>query len=939
LKIAAPRTEILVVDGNDPTANHLREMLSKKGYMAHRAFSLAGAQKITNGAASNLVILLDAGLAAASGREGLKWLGNGRRSGRIPVILMGAVNEFSELLGWFEPGTIDFIRKPVLKGELCARIETALALKNTQEELDRFLSIAEVRDLSHSKKVEEVLYFIAQAKRSESGGEFLDKLVAFLCSCLNMDVAFVSELSPDCRRARVVAMCCEGTYSAPVEYEIEGTPCEQVVAGKTFVYKSKVAEAFPKYTFMKERGIESFAGVLTFDSKGMPLGIVAVMSKCALDDTSLIENVLQIVAFRTAHEVEYQRSQSEILEERNFSLALLSCLPGISCVFDEKGIPVFWNRNMEEVFGTGWLLKKDGSFGTSLVAKKDIEAAKAELAKVWNHGEGSVELNLISKEGAEIPYLVSATRIDHEQKGFILCMAFDISGQKHTESALRKLAQAIEQAKEAVIITSPAGDIQFVNPAFEQMTGRSSGEVTNANLKDLVCSSNQGEIIDEILKSAGESDTWHGKLSCRSASGREFTVEATFSAVRDESGTVVNFVSIQRDISKEEELLARLAIAQRMEAIGTLAGGIAHDFNNILTAVIGYTQLSTMESKDNERLKSYLGEVLKAGERAKELVRQILSFSRQAPDEKKLLNMRPLVGEVLKLIRASLPASIAIKTQNESRSAVMADPTKIHQVLMNLCTNAGLAMKDGGELYVELSDIEVDKKLASSIPNLVEGSYVCLIVKDTGHGIPPNIIDRIFEPFFTTRPQGEGTGMGLSVVHGIVRGHGGAIYVESEAGKGTAFHVYFPRFDKQQAPDSQDEFILPTGAERILFVDDEKPVIELAKHLIGKLGYTVVTCQSPVNALRIFADEPESYDLVITDLTMPVMNGDELARHILEFRKDIPILLSTGYASGDCEEILLRPGITGLIPKPLILNDLAVKIRSALDSTKAKNPS
>ncbi|TAL16553.1 response regulator [bacterium] len=932
--IAAPRTEVLVVDGNDSNAVHLSEMLSKKGYRAHRAASLTAANKIMDGAGAGLVILLDAGMAAASGREAAKKLRTGRCPGRFPVILMGAVNEFSELLGWFEAGTVDFIRKPVVKGELCARIEVTAALKKTQAELGKLLAISEVRNLSHSKKVEEVLYFIAQAKLSESGEEFLGKLVAFLCSCLNVDFAFVSELSPDSRKAKVVAMWAEGRPVGPMEYDLAGTPCEEVVGKATCVYKSRVADAFPEDVLLREMGIESYVGVPTFDSKGNPLGLVAVMAKSELDDTTLIENVLQIVAFRTAHEVEYQRAQSEILGERNFSLALLSCLPGVSCVFDENGKPVFWNRNMEEVFGTRWLLNGEESFGESLVAKKDSDTAKKELARVWSEGEGSVEIHLIDKNGVETPHLVSATRIDHEQKGFILCVGFDISRQKHTESALRKLAQAIEQAKEAVIITSPAGDVQFVNPAYEQMTGRSFQEATNANLKDLGCSSSQGEIIGEILKSACESDTWHGKLSCRSALRREFTVEATFSAVRDESGAVVNFVSIQRDISKEEELLARLAIAQRMEAIGTLAGGIAHDFNNILTAVIGYTQLSTMESKDNERLKSYLGEVLKAGERAKELVRQILSFSRQAPDEKKLLNMRPLVGEVLKLIRASLPASIAIKTQNESRSAVMADPTKIHQVLMNLCTNAGLAMKDGGELYVELSDVEVDRKMASAIPNLGEGSFVRLIVRDTGHGIPPNVIDRIFEPFFTTRPQGEGTGMGLSVVHGIVRGHGGAIYVESEAGKGTAFHVYFPRFDKQQAPDNQADFILPIGAERILFIDDEKPVIELARHLIGKLGYTVVTCQSPVNALKIFADEPESFDLVITDLTMPVMNGDELARRLLEFRENIPILLSTGYASGDCEDILLRPGISGLIPKPLILNDLAVKIRSALDSAK-----
>jgi signal transduction histidine kinase/ActR/RegA family two-component response regulator len=399
-------------------------------------------------------------------------------------------------------------------------------------------------------------------------------------------------------------------------------------------------------------------------------------------------------------------------------------------------------------------------------------------------------------------------------------------------------------------------------------------------------------------------------------------------------------IQIATDITRLKDLeannlciQAHLQQAQKMEAIGTLAGGIAHDFNNILTAVLGYTEIALMEVADGTSVKRSLDQVLQAGNRARELVRQILTFSRQTEPEFKPVELNLIVQEALALMRASLPSTITMVQRLDSRSAVMADPTQIHQVLINLCTNAAHAMSGrAGELWVGLDEVEPDTAFLGRHPDLAPGTYQRLTVRDSGHGIDPAIRERIFEPFFTTKQREEGTGMGLSVVLGIVRSHKGTITVDSVPGKGSTFEVYLPIVRRVKPEVAFDAVAgLPPGHERILLVDDEDAVVDLGRRMLEHLGYRVTTCRNGVEAFKLFMQNPWRFDVVVTDMTMPKMTGEALAKKLLLIRTDIPIILCTGYNRTMSREHARAIGIREFALKPLSIRDLAHTVRKVLD--------
>ncbi|MBW2644752.1 MAG: MEDS domain-containing protein [Deltaproteobacteria bacterium] len=411
-------------------------------------------------------------------------------------------------------------------------------------------------------------------------------------------------------------------------------------------------------------------------------------------------------------------------------------------------------------------------------------------------------------------------------------------------------------------------------------------------------------------------------------------------AARHEDGRPKAVVQVSRDITKQkqdeeekEKIRAQLRQAQKMEAIGTLAGGIAHDFNNILSAIIGYAQLALNDAPKDTELRDDIEEVLQASHRATDLVKHILAFSRQSEQERKPILISPVIKEVLNLLRASLPSTIDIRQQIETGPMIVeADPSQIHQVMMNLCTNSGYAMRDeGGTLEVSLTKMDLDAAAAASIPEFNPGPCVRLTVSDTGHGMNHEVVEQVFNPYYSTKEKGEGTGLGLSMVHGIVKSYGGAITIQSESGKGSTFHVYFPRVEKETAATPEKAEPLPSGHERILFVDDEQALVVLGKHMLERLGYEVVTRTSSIEALELFHAKPDHFDLVISDMTMPNMTGDKLAKELIRIRSDIPIIICTGYSERVTEDSIGEMGIRELVMKPLAMHVLAETVRSALD--------
>jgi nitrogen-specific signal transduction histidine kinase/ActR/RegA family two-component response regulator len=399
----------------------------------------------------------------------------------------------------------------------------------------------------------------------------------------------------------------------------------------------------------------------------------------------------------------------------------------------------------------------------------------------------------------------------------------------------------------------------------------------------------------------------------------------------------VSFVlTIFHDATEKKYLEAQLQQAHKMESIGTLAGGVAHDFNNILGIIIGNVELALDEVPEENPAHLNLQEIRTASSRAKDVVRQLLSFARKTKLEKKPTNIASIIQESLRLLRSSMPTSIDIR-QNISKDVdtILADPTQINQILINLFTNSDHAMSDGGIIEITLKNVEFNKQPTARHPDLRPGRYVHLTVADTGHGISQENIDRIFDPYFTTKEVGKGAGMGLAVVHGIVKDHNGIIKVESELGKGTAFSIFFPGIKKEAAVETETDEILPIGNERILFIDDEESLVKLGHQRLAQLGYKVEATTSPIEALALFRSRPDQFDLIITDMTMPLMTGDKLIKETLNIRSDIPVILCTGFSEKIDEKKATAVGAAGYIEKPVYQHNLAYKVRSVLDAKKA----
>jgi signal transduction histidine kinase len=447
----------------------------------------------------------------------------------------------------------------------------------------------------------------------------------------------------------------------------------------------------------------------------------------------------------------------------------------------------------------------------------------------------------------------------------------------------------------------------------------------NVLKQELVAMAEAGQFEIECVNLTLKGHTRHLLIKSSIPPGFEDSWEKVFISVYDLTERI--------EAEKEKKALGRqLRQAQKMEAVGTLAGGIAHDFNNILSAVIGFTEMAMEDAPSGSFLQHNMEQVLQAGLRAKHLVQQILTFSRQSEHEMRPVQLGRIVQEAYELLRASLPTTIDIHTDIRTDAFTMGDPTQMHQVLMNLCTNAGHAMRDrGGHLTIRLREAgerEIREKL---LPGMNAQAYLALTVEDTGHGIPVAIVDRIFDPFFTTKEHTEGTGMGLSVAHGIVKSHRGSIDVESRVGEGTLFRIYLPMVLPGTSEDNRDTSPLPSGSERVLFVDDEVMLVDMSRQILQRLGYQVTACTSSVEALTRFQENPGAFDLVITDMTMPHMTGKELAEKLLMIKPELPIILCTGFSETITEEAAQRVGIQAFILKPIVMADLANTMRGVLD--------
>jgi PAS domain S-box-containing protein len=515
----------------------------------------------------------------------------------------------------------------------------------------------------------------------------------------------------------------------------------------------------------------------------------------------------------------------------------------------------------------------------------------------------------------------------------------DVTERRLTEDALRESEKRFrtlaEKAPIGISLMHSDLTFEYLNPRFTEILGYTMddlpgklqwfekvypdpgyrGEVISFWEKDLLENPEVGAVKDRTLT-----------LCCKDGKSKTIHVR---SVVMDDGRHLLTY----QDMTDHHNLEVHMRQIHKMEAIGTLAGGIAHDFNNILAAIIGYAEMTLTKVAQGSMTERNLGQILKAAHRAKDLIKQILIFTHEGEKEHRPVRITPVVKEALKLLRASIPKTVEIR-QNirlKSDGIVLADPTQIHQVLMNLCTNAAHAMREkGGVLEVSLTDRNPEIEALSMYDKLSDTPYLQLTVSDTGTGIQPAIIERIFDPFFTTKDQGQGTGMGLAVVHGIVKSHDGAITVNSRPGMGSAFTVYLPRYEEKVLAETEAPYLMPRGSGRILFVDDEETLADLGKQMLIDLGYEVVSMTNSREALAVFRAQPGWFDLVFTDYTMPEMTGADLARKIMSLRPDIPVVLCTGYSETINEEKAREIGVSAFVMKPFTHRDIAEVVSKAL---------
>jgi PAS domain S-box-containing protein len=557
-----------------------------------------------------------------------------------------------------------------------------------------------------------------------------------------------------------------------------------------------------------------------------------------------------------------------------------------------------------------------------------------ELEKKGRH---TFESNCTNKNGRQIPVEVTTNLHDFEGEKYIFAYMLDITERIKSEMERTQLVSVIEQSSDNIVITDLKGDIEYVNPAFERNTGYSRGEVHGKNPRILKSGKYNDDFYRNLWETITRGEIWTGKIINKRKDEKLIEEFATIFPVLASSGEIKNYVAVKRDMTEQNKLENQLNQAQKMEAIGTLAGGIAHDFNNILSAIFGFTQISKRklsDSPENKKVDGYLDNIFSAGLRAKELINQILMFSRKGNFDPKNTNLQPLVTESVKFLRATIPTTISINQHiDPDLKNIYGDTTQIHQVIMNLCTNASHAMEDeGGTLEIALTNYHIKLK-ALETGNLEPGNYILLTVSDTGKGMNDEIKHRIFEPFFSTKEKTKGTGLGLSVVHGIISKHGGAINVYSQEGLGTKFNIYLPAgTDDTSETEKEDELDLPTGSESILFVDDERELCTAYGEMLKFQGYQVQTTSSSQNALDRIIKNPDKYDLVITDYTMPEMNGIELCREIRKYNKHVPIILISGLGELILDEEMKSAGVTAKHSKPIEFGTLIRGVRNILDN-------
>lgn len=630
-----------------------------------------------------------------------------------------------------------------------------------------------------------------------------------------------------------------------------------------------------------------------------------------------------------------QRAEHSLRESERQLKAILDNIPEMAWLKDRDNHFIAVNEAFASVCG------KDPR---DLVGKTDIDIWPSELAIDYMSDDEEVKRTKTRKRIEELVEQSDGRRFwvetiktpifnDHGEVVGTVGTGRDITERKNTEQTLRKLSAAVEQSPAAILITNLDGSIEYANPRFFETTGYDVWEILGKTPSFLKSDYSDPSQFDRMWAALRAGREWRGEIRTRRKNGEAYWSSIAVSPITNTQGEITNFLSIAEDTTEKRRMDEQLRHAQKLEAVGTLAGGVAHDFNNILTGILGHSHIAVEKLDPDDPVQFNLTQIRVASDRAKDLVQQLLAFSRRREANLRTVNLHSIVDEAVKLIHASIPPIIKIHWNvADDAGTVMADPTQIHQVLLNLCSNAADAIGDEpGTIDISVENVDATDPIAVAGGDLAPGQYARLSVSDTGCGMDSYTQSRAFDPFFTTKPVGSGTGLGLAAVHGIIQDHGGGIELKSSSGEGSIFNIYLPCVGSEEMHSRKSEPRKFSGNERILLVDDERMVLQSIGPYLEHFGYKVEALTSPKAALAVFQSMPDQFDLLITDQMMPGMTGDVLASEVRAIRPDIPIILCTGYAAPSALGGKQMAKLDEIVRKPVEPSELGHVIRKTLD--------
>lgn len=778
-------------------------------------------------------------------------------------------------------------------------------------------------------RVEAGLRAIAKIAPAGKGSNFFAELARHLAMGLEMDYVIISRLSRKGDRLRSLAVWREGSIGDNFTYGITGGT--HSLARNVAVNEWGLEVRLPGPMGEPAVVVKAISHVTTPIARvdGVVVGMISMWSHGAIQSIEVAESMLQICAMRAAAEIERMESEerlrsivdsvSNAVWEFDSSLKFTYC--------SDKAADIL-RYDVNELIGKSML---------EMIAPDDeprvrklFQDAGSNRSKLLNE-----EFWVIGRRNKDICLMCNMAPVFDDDDGLVGYRGVfsDVTARKNAELRARMLVTAIDQSLDGVLISDADGVVEYANPAYYAISGRVPAAVIGNNVESMFGVDLTG-MVQRAASSYGEDERFKHRRQVKRRDGSEYSEELSVSPVKDHAGSIVNYIVDVRDVTDEAVEEQRARQTQKLEAIGTLAGGIAHDFNNILSAILGFAELTRDEVPADGVAKQNLTQIITAANRAKNLVARILAFSRQT--EAEMINVAPqaVTQEVVALLRSALPSSIEIKVDlNAPAAEIMLESGQFQQVAMNLIVNASHAIGEHpGTINVELDEVVLQEK---QVNDLAAGNYVRLQVADNGCGIPPNVLSRIFDPFFTTKPVGQGSGMGLAAVHGIVAAAKGAITVFSEPGKGSRFVVYLPKATPKVS-EKVKSMSMRAGKERLLIVDDEELQTSVMQRMLERLGYCVTVRNKPNEALSLFKKNPKDFDVVITDQNMPEMTGDMLARELLHLRPELPVIMCTGYSQRVGPEEARQIGIREYVLKPVMTHDLNDALTRVLERPAAR---